>query len=79
MDYCDVCISCLDSQSDGTHSLQRSIGERFSKSVQMNKQIVCLYFLITLFDESVDKKLILLFSKDALNWSNVTVEICRML
>ncbi len=22
MDYCDVCISCLDSYSDGTHSLQ---------------------------------------------------------
>ncbi len=23
MDYCDVFISCLDSHSDGTHSLQR--------------------------------------------------------
>ncbi len=23
VDYCDVCISCLDSHSDGTHSLQR--------------------------------------------------------
>ncbi len=22
VDYCDVCISCLDSHSDGTHSLQ---------------------------------------------------------
>ncbi len=24
VDYCDVFISCLDSHSDGTHSLQRS-------------------------------------------------------
>ncbi len=23
VDYCDVFISCLDSHSDGTHSLQR--------------------------------------------------------
>ncbi len=23
MEYCDVIISCLDSDSDGTHSLQR--------------------------------------------------------
>ncbi len=23
VDYCDVLISCLDSHSDGTHSLQR--------------------------------------------------------
>jgi len=24
VDYCDVLISCLDSHSDGTHSLQRT-------------------------------------------------------
>ncbi len=23
MDYCEVCIRCLDSHSDGTHSLRR--------------------------------------------------------
>ncbi len=26
VDYCDVFISCLDSHSDGTHSLQRNHG-----------------------------------------------------
>ncbi len=25
VDYCDVFISCLDSHSDGTHSLQRKV------------------------------------------------------
>ncbi len=44
VDYCDVFISCLDSHSDGTHSLQRmhwwaSDGIlHFFKSVSMNKQ-----------------------------------------
>ncbi len=44
VDYCDVFISCLDSHSDGTHSLQRihwwaSDGMlHFSKSVPMKKQ-----------------------------------------
>ncbi len=44
VDYCDVFISCLDSHSDGTHSLQRihwwaSDGVlHFSKSVPMKKQ-----------------------------------------
>ncbi len=28
VDYCDVFISCLDSDSDGTHSLQKIIGEQ---------------------------------------------------
>ncbi len=28
VDYCDVFISCLDSHSDGTHSLQRIEDER---------------------------------------------------
>ncbi len=28
VDYCDVFISCLDSHSDGTHSLQKKIGEQ---------------------------------------------------
>ncbi len=35
VDYCDVVISCLDSHSDGTHSLRASIGDamlHFSKS-----------------------------------------------
>ncbi len=28
LDYCDVFMSCLDSHSDGTHSLQASIAEQ---------------------------------------------------
>ncbi len=42
--YCDVFISCLDSHSDGTHSLQRmhwsasDVMLNFSKSVLMKKQ-----------------------------------------
>ncbi len=44
VDYCDVFISCLDSHSDGTHSLQRihwwasDVMMNFSKSVMMKKQ-----------------------------------------
>ncbi len=44
LDYCDVIISCLDSHSDGTHSLQRMLlwasdtMQHFSKSVLMKKQ-----------------------------------------
>ncbi len=44
VDYCDVFISCLDSHSNGTHSLQRvhwwasDVNLNFSKSVLMNKQ-----------------------------------------
>ncbi len=44
MDDCDVFISCLDSHSDGTHSLQRIIAWasdgmlHFSKSVPIKKQ-----------------------------------------
>ncbi len=44
VDYCDVFISCLDSHSDGTHSLQRihlwasDVLTHFSKSVLMKKQ-----------------------------------------
>ncbi len=47
VDYCDVFISCLDSHSDGTHSLQRihwpthtasDVMLHFSKSVPMQKQ-----------------------------------------
>ncbi len=44
VDYCDVFISCLDSHSDGTHSLQRIYWWTsnamliFSKSVLINKQ-----------------------------------------
>ncbi len=38
VDYCDVLISCLDSHSDGTHSLQRTAEQatflNFSKSVE---------------------------------------------
>ncbi len=43
MDYCDVFISCLDSHSDGTHSLQRihwwssDVMLNFSKSALMKK------------------------------------------
>ncbi len=43
-DYCDVFISCLDSHSDGTHSLQRihwwasDAILNFSKFVPMKKQ-----------------------------------------
>ncbi len=44
VDYCDVFISCLDSHSDGTHSLQSihwwvsDVMLQFSKSVPTNKQ-----------------------------------------
>ncbi len=44
VDYCDVFISCLDSHSDGTHSLQRihwwasDVMPNFSKSVPMKKR-----------------------------------------
>ncbi len=40
VDYCDVFISCLDSHSDGTHSLQwaSDVMQHFSKSVLMKKQ-----------------------------------------
>ncbi len=44
VDYCDVFISCLDSHSDGTHSLQKihwwasDAMLHFSKSVLMKKQ-----------------------------------------
>ncbi len=44
VDYCDVFISCLDSHSDGTHSLQRihwwasDVMLNYSKSVLMKKQ-----------------------------------------
>ncbi len=42
VDYCDVFISCLDSHSDGTHSLQSihwwASDVHFSKSVLMKKQ-----------------------------------------
>ncbi len=44
VDYFDVFISCLDSHSDGTHSLQRihlwasDVMLHFSKPVLMNKQ-----------------------------------------
>ncbi len=51
MDYCDVLISCLDSRSDGTHSLQSihwrasDVRLHFSKSVYMKKQIYILHGL----------------------------------
>ncbi len=44
MDYCDVFIRCLDSHSDGTHSLQRihwrssNIMLNFLKSVLIRRQ-----------------------------------------
>ncbi len=44
VDYCDAFISCLDSHSDGTHSLQRircwtsDVMLHFSKSALMKKQ-----------------------------------------
>ncbi len=44
VDYCEVYISCLNSHSDGTHSLQRilwwasDVTLHFSKSVPMKKQ-----------------------------------------
>ncbi len=44
VDNCDVFISCLDSHSDGTHSLQRIhwwanyVMLNFSKSIMKNKQ-----------------------------------------
>ncbi len=46
VDYCDVFISCLDSHSDGTHSLQSihwwTVGalQNFSKSVWMKKKLI---------------------------------------
>ncbi len=46
MDYCNVFISCLDSHSDGTHSLQSihwwasDVMLIFSKSVLMKKKLI---------------------------------------
>ncbi len=44
VDYCDVFISCLDFQSDGTHSLKRihwwSSNAKLSKSVMIKKWIL---------------------------------------
>ncbi len=48
VDYWDVFISCLDSHSDGTHSLQRirwwacakNVMQNLSKSVTMNKKMI---------------------------------------
>ncbi len=37
MVYCDVFISCLDSQTDGTHSLSGAMLD-FSKSIHIKKQ-----------------------------------------
>ncbi len=45
VDYCDVFITCLDSPSDGTHSLQRTdwwasdVIQNISKSVPDDKQM----------------------------------------
>ncbi len=45
VNYCDICISCLDSHCDGTHSLQMihwwtsDMMLNFSKSFSMKKQI----------------------------------------
>ncbi len=49
VDYCDVFISCLDSHSDGTHSLQRihcwdSEWMHFSKS---DEGFICFLFMKT--------------------------------
>ncbi len=50
VDYCDVFISCLDSHSDGTHSLQRSqqVSKwyNFSKSVATIKQQTHLLYIL---------------------------------
>ncbi len=46
VDYCDASISCLDSHSDGTHSVQRihwwatDAMLHFSKSVLMKKKLI---------------------------------------
>ncbi len=54
VDYCDVFISCLDSHSDGTHSLQMihywasDVMQHFPKSVQMKNQKYLLYILDSL-------------------------------
>ncbi len=54
-DYCDVLISCLDSHSDGTHSLRRihwwasDVMLHFSKSVLMKKQTHLLILKDSIF------------------------------
>ncbi len=54
-DYCDVLISCLDSHSDGTHSLRRihwwasDVMLHFSKSVLMKKQTHLLILRDSIF------------------------------
>ncbi len=46
VDYCDVFINCLDSHSDGTHSLQKihwwasDVMLNFFKSVPTKKQLL---------------------------------------
>ncbi len=52
---CDVLISCLDSHSDGTHSLQRinwwacDVMIHYSKSVQMKKQTHLFFVGLRIF------------------------------
>ncbi len=49
VDYCDVFISCLDSHSDGTHSLQLSANFNFSVNYSFKeKQTVRLWVLASL-------------------------------
>ncbi len=58
VEYCDVFISCLDSHSDGTHSLQRThwwasdVMLHFSKSILMNKQSSLSLHLLDCLRES---------------------------
>ncbi len=42
MNYCNVFISCLNSHSDGTHSLQRirDVQQNFSKSLHIKKTLI---------------------------------------
>ncbi len=42
VDYCDVFISCLDSHSDGTHSLQRI--HWWASDVMLNSAAMCVCF-----------------------------------
>ncbi len=90
MDYCEVSISCLDSHSDGTHSLQRihwwasDVMLFFSHMFWWRKNLrYILNGMREHFQQMVIFRwtitLILLFHKNALNWSNVTVKTFTLL
>ncbi len=74
VDYCDVFISCLDSHSDGTHSLQRIhwwVGEvmlNFSKTALMKNK------LIDILDDLTVSTFVLFINYSFMNLSRIALQ-----